>query len=368
MIKIRRVLPSLFAASLLLCGSCLNAAAVAVSASVYEPPALEEAGWWTLVLLPDPQTYQKFARNQPIFELMTAWIADNIDRLNIKLVLCTGDLVEQSGILDPDGAVADQTGTQQWAAVSRAFERLDNRVPCILATGNHDYGVSNVNEARRTHFDEYFSPSRNHLTQKLLRKAGTDAQGNPSLSNAAYEFISPQGRKFLILSLEFAPREAALAWGAGVMGKPAYKDHTGLLLTHTYLDSQSEHIADEDYGLTDVNYGQAIWEKLVQPSTNIEMVLSGHIASPDNPREHLGFRLDKNAAGKTVNQMAFNAQAMGGGWYGNGGDGWLRILEFHPDGKTVTVRTFSPLFAISPTTQFLAWRSEPYDQFSFTLE
>ena len=65
--------------------------------------------------------------------------------------------------------------------------------------------------------------------------------------------------------------------------------------------------------------------------------------------------------------MMFNAQREGGGWNGNGGDGWLRILEFLPDGKTVQVKTFSPLFALSPATQHLAWRTESYDQFSFDL-
>ena len=66
--------------------------------------------------------------------------------------------------------------------------------------------------------------------------------------------------------------------------------------------------------------------------------------------------------------MVFNAQAMGGGWQGNGGDGWLRILEFMPDGKTVQVRTFSPFFAISPSTWHLAWSKEAYNEFTFVLD
>ena len=72
-------------------------------------------------------------------------------------------------------------------------------------------------------------------------------------------------------------------------------------------------------------------------------------------------------AGKNVQQMTFNAQAMGGGHYGNGGDGWLRILEFLPNGKTVNVKTFSPFFAMSPRTKHLAWRKESFDEFSFEL-
>jgi len=98
------------------------------------------------------------------------------------------------------------------------------------------------------------------------------------------------------------------------------------------------------------------------------MVFAGHIGVPDNPKAHVAFRTDTNAGGKKVQQMVFNAQALGGGWYGNGGDCWLRILEFMPDGKTVKVKTFSPFFAISPTTQQFAWRTPPYDEFSFELD
>lgn len=54
-----------------------------------------------MILLPDPQSYNKFDANQPLFELQTAWIANSIGSLNIKGVLCTGDLVEQNEIRIP---------------------------------------------------------------------------------------------------------------------------------------------------------------------------------------------------------------------------------------------------------------------------
>ena len=53
---------------------------------------------------------------------------------------------------------------------------------------------------------------------------------------------------------------------------------------------------------------------------------------------------------------------------GNGGDGWLRILEFLPDGQTIKVNTYSPLFGISPTTKHLAHRTAPFDQFDMVIE
>ena len=45
---------------------------------------------------PDPQSYVKYGYNQPLLEVMTRWIRYNVERLNIRLVLCTGDMVEEN--------------------------------------------------------------------------------------------------------------------------------------------------------------------------------------------------------------------------------------------------------------------------------
>jgi len=333
----------------------------------FQKPALSNEDSWSLILLPDPQTYMKFGRNQAIFDLMTAWINENIDPLNIKMVLCTGDLVEQNEMVVPDNVNGNLPSKHQWEAISRAFKPLDGKVPYILAAGNHDFGFKNI-EHRKSNYDQYFPADRNWASQKLLKAVGKNFENHPTLENAAYEFVSPHNRKFLFLNLEFAPRDAMIDWAKAVTDQAEFKDHTVVLLTHSYLNATHEHIAKENYPITDGNYGKAIWEKLVQPSQNIQMVFSGHIGGANDFKAHVGFRTDENAGSKKVNQMAFNAQAMGGGWHGNGGNGWLRILEFLPDGKTVKVRTFSPFFAISPSTWHLAWSTEVYNAFSFELD
>lgn len=333
----------------------------------FTPPTLSNPDSWTMIILPDPQSYVKFGRNQGLFEIMTGWVEDNIDPLNIEMVLCTGDLVEQNELLVPDNVNGNEPSRSQWIAVSRAFERLDNKVPYILAAGNHDFGYKNV-ENRSSNYNEYFPTYRNLSNVKTLKEAGKNKEGKPTLQNAAFEFTSPHNRKFLFLNLEFAPRDTVIYWAQDVVKKEAYKDHTVAVLTHSYLNSKNQHIEKENYPITDGNYGKAIWEKLVKPSQNVQLVFSGHIGGADNFKEHVGFRTDKNADGKKVSQMTFNAQAMGGGWHGNGGDGWLRVLEFLPDGKTVKVRTFSPFFAISPSTNHLAWNREAYNEFTFVLD
>lgn len=333
----------------------------------YMPPELSDPGSWTLILLPDPQTYMKFGRNQGIFELMTGWIEENINALNIKMVLCTGDLVEQNELLVTDNVNGNRPSRAQWLAISKAFDKLDGKVPYILAAGNHDFGYKNI-ENRKSNYNTYFPAHRNVLNAQSLKEVTYNIDGIPTIENAAFEFISPHNRKFLFLNLEFAPRNAVMEWAKNVVNKKAYKNHTVAILTHSYLNAKNEHIEKEHYPITDGNYGKAIWENLVHPSNNIQMVFSGHIGAVNNFRAHVGYKVDENSANKKVNQITFNAQALGGGWHGNGGNGWLRILEFLPDGKTVKMHTFSPFFAISPQTQEKAWSREAYNDFSFSLD
>lgn len=333
----------------------------------YEPPQLSSHDSWSMIIIPDPQTYVKFGRNQPLFELMTAWIDENIDHLNIKMVLCVGDLVEHNEMINPDGEFGNQPSKLQWESVSRSFERLDGKVPYITALGNHDYGYKSI-ENRKSNFNQYFPVDKNFQNRKILRDVALNAAGIPTLENASFEITSPHGRKMLFLSLEFAPRDTIVSWANTIVNSEKYKDHTVVLLTHSYLNANNDHIVKENYPIEDFNYGKAIFDKLVKPSNNIQMVFSGHIGSPDDAKAHVGFRTDSNAAGQKVQQMVFNAQALGGGWMGNGGDGWLRILEFMPDNKTIQVKTFSPFFAISPTTQQFAWRRAAYDEFSFEID
>ena len=334
----------------------------------FKQPNLTDSNSWTMVLLPDIQNYVKFQRNQPILDVMMNWIIENKDRMNIEMVMCTGDLVEHDDIINPDPKKMDQTGKQQWEASAKAFAKLDGKIPYITATGNHDYNIfSYTHKPKTTHFPNYFYPEKNSENQKLLREVTENIYGDPSLENASYQWKSPHGKPFLFLSLEFAPRDTVLAWANQVVNLEKYRDHSVILLTHAYLNYQNEHIKTAKYDLQNANYGTAVFEKLVKPSKNIEMVFSGHIGAANDIRKHVGFRTDKNSIGKIVSQMTFNAQALGGGTYGSGGDGWIRILEFLPDQKTIKVKTFSPWFALSSTTHDLAWRTEDFDEFEIKL-
>ncbi|MBE6366849.1 MAG: serine/threonine protein phosphatase [Lentisphaerae bacterium] len=340
------------------------------AAKTYKAPALENAESWTMVVVPDVQGYSKLRRNYGILEIMHAWIVDNLNTLRIQQVLFTGDLANRndSPIVDP--GKNDLIGDEQWKAFSRAAERLDGVVPYILCTGNHDYGIRSA-ENRHSFFNKYFPTDRNPLTRRQLIACNLNAWGTTTLENAAYEFTAPHpdNRKFLVISLQFAPSDADLQWAKKIADQPRFAEHIGIVLTHSYLDSTGKRIQKEKYALSQAggNPGEEIFKKLVYPAKNIRLVICGHIAVPDQWDKGIAFSMDKNSSGKSVAQMAFNTQAIGGGWHGSGGDGWLRLLEFLPDRKTVRARTFSPLFAISPSTRHLAWKHDKLSEFTFEI-
>ena len=357
----------------------LLTANVGLSQQKYQKPVLEHEGSWSLIMVPDLQNYVKWQRNQPLMDLMMAWIVDNIDSLNVKMVVGVGDLVENDEKItnDYDG---DQTTQSQWQAVSKAFARLDGKVPYIAATGNHDYSIDRKGN-RTSHYSEFFSTDRNYRNQKILVQNSRNEQVKPKLEKSDYEIKVLNGKDYWLMTVEYGHRDTVLTWAKKVAALEQYKNHRVILATHNYLNQKDAHTGGEirwlywePYNidneiqkspriqLPNANNGQQIWEKLVQPSSNIEMVLCGHVSGE-------GYRMDKNKAGKSVHQILFDAQSMGGGHrYGNGGDGWLRILEFFPDGKTVKVKTFSPFFGISPTTRQFAWKKDARNEYTITFD
>lgn len=360
----------------------LSAAVAASAQERADRQHLSDPNSTTMILLGDPQGYMKYDINQPIFDLITAWIADNAEHMNIKAALCMGDLVEQNDNNALNRKMLNQTSKQMWEAVSRSFERIDGKVPHIHSPGNHDYGFKAA-EDEHTFFPDYFPAERQGkvLLDRLVAEY-PNREGRASLENSAYEFtMNGWDRKILVITSEFSPSDGMLEWARNLCLSKKYADHYVIFMTHSYMKCHgfcdNVRYGQERYPLSQKpgnNWGEQIWEKLVSKVPNLRLVLCGHHAhgvdksGNDTYEGAIGWRVDKNDAGKDVYQMLYDTQTLGGGWEGNGGDGWIRILEFMPDGKTVKVRTYSPLFGISPMTKHLASRTGSLDQFDFVIE
>ena len=338
------------------------------SVQLKEPPRLLDKNSFSVILLGDPQGYQKYESSQGLFDVMTAWTAQQKETLNVMTVLCTGDLVDSNSLILSNGSLAapqcsNQPSSLQWKSVSKAFERLDNVYPYIIATGNHDYGIE-ASESKISEFPKYFDVSRNQKQwANHIISYCPSAFGESTLENAAYEFYDKNWGDMLFIAMEFSPRDEVLEWANKLCASKKFKNHKIFVITHSILENDGSFRKD-NYPFAP-NDGKAVFEKLLKKHSNIKLAICGHTCTES---VMAAFRKEKKDDGKTLPIMMFNPQFISGALGGNGGNGWLRILEFKPDGKTISVRTYSPVFAFSQKTEHLSWEKSPEHQFDIVIE
>jgi hypothetical protein len=81
-----------------------------------------------------------------------------------------------------------------------------------------------------------------------------------------------------------------------------------------------------------VNDGEELWQKLVAKQDNFILTVNGHVLN-----DGLGRLITPTIGGRDVPQTLANFQMKP-----QGGDGWLRLMEFHADKCMVTVVDYSP--------------------------
>lgn len=308
---------------------------------------------WSLAVVPDTQNYVKFAANQPLLVQMTQWTADHRTTWGVQAVLHVGDIVNNNDATTPSSG--DQTSVQQWQAARDAFARLDDQLPYMLTTGNHDHGLLNA-ENRETEFNVYFNASDNSLVDPDAGGALRGTMDAGQLQNAYYELTAPDGRELLVLTLEWGPRQQAVAWADRILSQSKFADHTAIVVTHAYMyhdetrydwsrnldgDPTNDQSGNPySYGTADnTNDGEDLWQELIREHGNVAMVLSGHVGG-----DGTGYLVSTGVEGNEVHQLLFNTQ-----FETNGGNGWIRVLEFLDDGRTVRVRTYSPYYDLQKT-------------------
>jgi hypothetical protein len=299
----------------LVLGTCLGGAAAA------SRPIPFVDGSWTLVVLPDTQFY---AMTYPdIFRSQTRWIADHKEEQNIVFVLHEGDLTNTNS-------------PEEWEATSLAMSTLDAAaIPYALVSGNHDYEENAA--TRETLINSYFPLSR------FAERSTFGGVYEPRHIENSYHLFDAGAKAYVVLALEFGPRDGVLSWASRVLLQHA--DRTAIIVTHAYTYSDGtrlDHVRrpwqinnPHSYGVADlpggVNDGQEIWDKLLAGHEKTSLVFSGHI-SPGNARQtRWGLK------GNTVHEILANYQIRP-----LGGEGYLRLIEFLPDGNTIQVLTYSP--------------------------
>jgi predicted MPP superfamily phosphohydrolase len=298
---------------------CLSAAMSTQMRAQVATPSPTPVDEFTIVALPDTQFYSSL--NPQIFAAQTQWIANHVQDQNIKLVLGLGDIVDSGGDLT------------QWQNADAAVRLLNGQVPYMMAIGNHDYDQNNPagRTASTRNFNSFFGPGR--YAGAAWYKGSFPAGSNENF----YGIVKVNGRNYLIIVLEFAARDSALAWADGIL--KANQDKDAIIVTHmfTYMDNTRISGCDlnsaASFGVGQDNNGEDMWWKLVRKYPNIHLVLSGHVVQGDGT----GRRMDLGVNGNLVNQVLsdYQSDALGGG-------GYLRIMRISLSLNRVSVTSYSP--------------------------
>ena len=282
---------------------------------------------FTIVALPDTQMYsQDYPAN---FTAQTQWIVNNQAALNIKFVVGLGDIVNVGN------------STTQWANAMTSIGVMDNAgIPYALAIGNHDYDESDAFARTATFSDSSFYNNYVGIAHYQGRAYYGSSTYPVGLNDNFYATMTINSDTYLFLMVEYWPRDGAITWAQSVLA--AYPNAKVIVVTHGYEGTDNFRTGPHDCGgpasWGGDNNGEDMWTKFVSQYANIIMVLNGHL--PAAPAREF----DPGVNGNLVNQIVADYQDDP-----NGGNGWLRILTFHPNSHTVDVKTYSPTLATYQT-------------------
>lgn len=291
-----------------------------------EPPAPAKDSF-TIAVLPDTQHYSEKFPDQYLAQ--TRWLVENRRDRNIACVLHLGDITNRNTPAEWDNAV-------------KAMTQLDGHLPYFMAVGNHDYSEGGVCKDRTTRFNDYFPVKK----FRELPTFGGVYDREPDRLENSYHLFTAAGRDFLVIALEFGPRADVVRWANTIAEK--HKDRAAILITHAYMYYDDTRYDWQKYGERqawnphsygvakatndDVADGEELWNGLVKNHENFQLSLNGHVLN-----DGLGRTVSPTPAGRDIHQVLVNFQMKP-----NGGDGWLRLLEFKSDGKTVQTYDYSP--------------------------
>lgn len=276
-----------------------------------------------LVGLPDTQYYtaQINGATNAMLQAQTNWIVSNRAALNIAYATQYGDCVE-------DG---DNNGNPvEWQNADADFSVIENPattglpygVPYDIAVGNHDQTPNSDADGTTTFFNQYFGSARFGSRPYYGGHYGSNNDDH-------FTFFSASGMDFIVVSLEYdnSPDPAVLAWADAVL--TAYPNRRAIVVSH--------YITNPGSPATFSGQGKAIYDAL-KGHANLFLMLSGHI-------DGQGRRQD-TYNGNIVQCLETDYQ-----WHNNGGDGWMRTMQFSPANNCIRVRSYSPYlnqYMVSP--------------------
>lgn len=182
-----------------------------------------------------------------------------------------------------------------------------------MLAGNHDVGQKDDDY---TAYKANFGAAR-YDANPWYGESFEDNRGH-------YDLITAGGMDFLMLYQGWAPSQEGIDWLNEVLAR--YPERTAILNLHEYMLTTG--------GLGEVP--QQIYDEVVAPNANVAMVFSGHYHDAFTRIDQFDDTGD-GIPDRSVYQMLFDYQGLP-----EGGQSFLRLLQFDNENRQIGVRTYSP--------------------------
>lgn len=265
-----------------------------------EMPVSDDPYDFTFVWMSDTQYYSESYPD--IYTGNTQWIVDNKEKMDIRYIIHTGDIVDE----------ADKA--YQWEAANEAMKTIeDAKIPYGVLAGNHDVD-------HQTGDYQYYWQHYGEDRFKDMETYGGSYQNN----RGHYDLISAGGLNFIIVYMGWNIGDAEIDWVNEVV--QAHPDRKAILAFHEYLlvSNNRAPIADE------------IYERVVVPNKNVFATLSGHYHDAETLIDEIDDDGD-GVADRKVYQMLADYQGAE-----MGGLGYIRLMQFDLANNKIHMKTYSP--------------------------
>ncbi|PST83948.1 hypothetical protein C7T94_04175 [Pedobacter yulinensis] len=305
----------------------------------------ETPATFTVVVLPDTQNYIQNLRriaNRQMFREQVDWIVANRRSRNIVYVTQLGDLSQSINMAKGghEETTARAISEERFRACDTIMRPLDAAgIPYGIAVGNHDQFplAGDASGSSTALFHKWFvnqGGTRSRFDGKPWF-GGTREAGN---YDDHYDRFRAGGKAWIVIYLEFdddqvnntADDEARNGWALQLLKK--YADHTAIVVTHNAGKLKQKAFSKQ---------GQLIYDAL-KDQPNLVMLLGGHIANLNGDVNY--FRTDRGALPPVRTYISdFQSLSPDGTTASvNGGNGYLRVMQFSVKENRVRVSTFSP--------------------------
>jgi pimeloyl-ACP methyl ester carboxylesterase len=270
-----------------------------------------------------------------LFGNMTQWIVNNSASYTLKMVIHTGDIVDNI-----NGSSGSSSDPGQWSIANDSMSSLLNaNIPYCWDAGNHDQIP--WNDANGTWLGSNYTAFNATMMHSKVYWVGDMADSKNTAVRFTYNSYD-----FLIINIEYMATNATLDWMKDLINN--YNSSNIIVAAHTYLNKNA------GYGFSSAGLpGEVAWcnnlKTILDGYPKVFLTLSGHDPTGTANMTRVGNREEIYFDRQTINSQT--------------GAAAVRIYTFNLTSMKVDTSTY----AYNNTSNSWGWLTDTYNQFNFNV-